>query len=31
MTTKGGEVTGVFQFKVNVDEIHNYKGVTSCR
>ena len=26
--TKGGEVTGVFQFKVNVDEIHNYKGVT---
>jgi hypothetical protein len=26
--TKGGEVTGVFQFKVTVDEIHNYKGVT---
>jgi len=26
--TKGGEVTGVFQFKVNVDEIHDYKGVT---
>ena len=26
--TKGGEVTGVFQFKVTVDEIHDYKGVT---
>ena len=25
--TKGGEVTGVFQFKA-ADEIHNYKGVT---
>jgi hypothetical protein len=25
--TKGGEVTGVFQFKAS-DEIHNYKGVT---
>ena len=25
--TKGGEVTGVFQFKAT-DEIHNYKGVT---
>jgi hypothetical protein len=25
--TKGGEVTGVFQFKA-VDEIHDYKGVT---
>ena len=26
-TTKGGEVTGVFQFKAT-DEIHDYKGVT---
>ena len=26
--TKGGEVTGVFQFKTSVDEIHDYKGVT---
>ena len=26
-STKGGEVTGVFQFKA-ADEIHNYKGVT---
>jgi len=25
--TKGGEVTGVFQFKAS-DDIHNYKGVT---
>ena len=25
--TKGGEVTGVFQFKAS-DEIHDYKGVT---
>jgi hypothetical protein len=25
--TKGGEVTGVFQFKAT-DEIHDYKGVT---
>ena len=25
--TKGGEVTGVFQFKA-ADEIHDYKGVT---
>ena len=25
--TKGGEVTGVFQFKAS-DEMHNYKGVT---
>ena len=26
-STKGGEVTGVFQFKAT-DEIHDYKGVT---
>ena len=26
-STKGGEVTGVFQFKAT-DEIYNYKGVT---
>ena len=26
-STKGGEVTGVFQFKAG-DEIYNYKGVT---
>ena len=26
--TKGGEVTGVFQFKTSVDEMHDYKGVT---
>jgi predicted phage tail protein len=24
---KGGEVTGVFQFKTSVDEMHDYKGV----